>query len=66
LERRPIDQVLVIGDTPHDIDCGRSIGARCVAVATGHTPADELRRSTPDVLVESLTHIEPILHLLAS
>jgi phosphoglycolate phosphatase-like HAD superfamily hydrolase len=66
LERRPIDQVLVIGDTPHDIDCGRSIGARCVAVATGHTPADELHRSRPDVLVESLTHIDPILDLLSS
>lgn len=28
-------RVYVIGDTPHDIHCGRSIGARTVAVATG-------------------------------
>jgi phosphoglycolate phosphatase len=57
-------QVIVIGDTLHDIDCGRSIGARCVAVATGHTPADDLRCSRPDVLVETLEDIGPIVALL--
>jgi phosphoglycolate phosphatase-like HAD superfamily hydrolase len=28
-------QMVVIGDTPHDISCGKVIGARTVAVATG-------------------------------
>lgn len=27
--------VFVVGDTPHDIDCARAIGARTIAVATG-------------------------------
>lgn len=57
-------KVLVIGDTPNDITCGRSIGAHCVAVPTGHTKADELRASGPDLLVETLQDIEPIVHLL--
>jgi phosphoglycolate phosphatase len=57
-------EIIVIGDTPHDITCGRSIGARCVAVPTGHTKADELRRSQPDLLVETLADIGPILSLL--
>ncbi|MEX0613588.1 MAG: HAD hydrolase-like protein [Pirellulales bacterium] len=57
-------QVIVIGDTPHDIECGRSIGALCVAVPTGHTVADVLRRSEPDVFVETLEDVEPILTLL--
>jgi phosphoglycolate phosphatase-like HAD superfamily hydrolase len=57
-------QVIVIGDTPNDIDCGRSIGARCVGVPTGHTSAEELRNSRPDLLVESLEAIEPIVALL--
>jgi phosphoglycolate phosphatase-like HAD superfamily hydrolase len=57
-------QIVVIGDTPHDIDCGRSIKARCVAVPTGHTPADVLQKSRPDVLVETLEAIEPIVALL--
>jgi phosphoglycolate phosphatase-like HAD superfamily hydrolase len=29
------EEVLVIGDTPLDIDCGRAIGAKVLAVATG-------------------------------
>lgn len=56
-------QVVVIGDTPHDIRCGRSIGARCVAVPTGISPAQELHDSRPDVLVESLEDSAPILKL---
>jgi phosphoglycolate phosphatase len=29
------DQMVVIGDTPHDVSCGKAIGARTLAVATG-------------------------------
>jgi phosphoglycolate phosphatase-like HAD superfamily hydrolase len=29
------DRMVVIGDTPHDISCGKAIGARTLAVATG-------------------------------
>ncbi|MCI0332379.1 MAG: haloacid dehalogenase-like hydrolase [Planctomycetes bacterium] len=57
-------QILVIGDTPHDIHCGRSIGARCVAVPTGNSPAPVLRDAQPDVLVETLENFEPILAIL--
>ena len=57
-------QVIVVGDTLNDIACGRSIGARCVAVATGHTTADALRAGTPDVLVETLDDLDPIVALL--
>lgn len=38
-------RVIVIGDTPHDIDAARAIGAECLAVATGPHSADELTRS---------------------
>jgi phosphoglycolate phosphatase len=57
-------EIIVVGDTPNDITCGRSIGARCVAVPTGHTKADELRQNNPDLLVDTLEDIEPILSLL--
>jgi phosphoglycolate phosphatase-like HAD superfamily hydrolase len=57
-------QVIVIGDTVHDIDCGRSIDARCVAVPTGHTTAEALRAAEPDVLVDTLQDAGPILALL--
>jgi phosphoglycolate phosphatase len=58
------NQVIVIGDTLHDISCGRSIGAHCVAVPTGHTTFEELRAGAPDVLVETLEDVAPILALL--
>lgn len=36
------DEILVVGDTPKDIACAAAIGARCLAVATGHCGEDEL------------------------
>jgi phosphoglycolate phosphatase-like HAD superfamily hydrolase len=56
-------QIVVIGDTPHDIDAARSIGARCVAVPTGHSTADDLQRSRPDLLVETLEEVGSIVAL---
>jgi phosphoglycolate phosphatase-like HAD superfamily hydrolase len=36
-------QVVVIGDTPADMGCGRGIGARAIGVATGSYSVDDLR-----------------------
>lgn len=41
-------RVVVIGDTPRDIEAARSIGARSIAVATGPFTLDELAGSNPD------------------
>jgi phosphoglycolate phosphatase len=48
------EEVLVIGDTPRDVECGRAIGAKVLAVATGGAKEDELRASKPDWLVTTL------------
>jgi phosphoglycolate phosphatase-like HAD superfamily hydrolase len=48
------DEVLVIGDTPLDIRCGRAIGARTLAVATGGATLQELRGHRPDWAVPEL------------
>jgi phosphoglycolate phosphatase-like HAD superfamily hydrolase len=53
----PGDQILVIGDTPFDIGCGRVIGAKVLAVATGGATIEELRQHQPDWAVEDLTRI---------
>jgi phosphoglycolate phosphatase len=34
---------VIIGDTPADLTCGRVMGARAIAVATGRYSVDELR-----------------------
>ena len=42
-----ISDIFVIGDTPYDIQCGKAIGAKTIAVATGHHTLDELKACNP-------------------
>lgn len=51
------EEVVVIGDTPLDIHCGRAIGAKVLAVATGGATLEELQRHAPDWAVPDLTHL---------
>jgi phosphoglycolate phosphatase-like HAD superfamily hydrolase len=53
------DQVLVVGDTPLDIRCGRAIGAKVLAVATGACSLQDLKSCEPDWAVADLSRIEP-------
>ncbi|MEM6748891.1 MAG: HAD family hydrolase [Planctomycetota bacterium] len=46
--------VLVIGDTPHDIGCAHAHGAKCLAVATGRSSAQELENAGADWVAEDL------------
>ena len=48
------DHIYVIGDTPNDIDCGKAIGARTIAVATGMYSLEELMDYSPWWAVEAL------------
>jgi len=48
------DQILVIGDTPLDVECARAIDAKMLAVATGGATLDKLRTHRPDWLVKDL------------
>jgi phosphoglycolate phosphatase-like HAD superfamily hydrolase len=40
--------VVVIGDTPADVECGAALGVTAVAVATGRHSVDELAACAPD------------------
>ena len=51
------EEILVVGDTPRDIECGQSIGARVLAVATGEFTKAQLRMHKPTWLVGDLTQI---------
>jgi len=44
-------QLVLVGDSEHDVLCGRSIGARSVAVCTGWTPVTVLRALRPHALL---------------
>lgn len=51
-------EVMVIGDTPHDVRCGRAIGAKVLAVSTGGSTHAELRKCGPDFLANSLGEVD--------
>lgn len=56
--------IVVIGDTPADVQCGKSIGAITVAVATGRYHRDSLANAKPDVLCDNLTDHHAIAAIL--
>lgn len=49
------EEVVVIGDTPFDVTCGRSLGVRAVAVATGKYTVEELEGAGADVVLSDLS-----------
>lgn len=55
------EKIMVIGDTPNDITCARSIGALAVGVPTGHTSSEELEAESPDLLLPNLESGDAIL-----
>lgn len=58
------DQVIVIGDTPKDIACAHAMGARCLAVGTGHFTAASLAEHQPWQTLENLAKAEDVCQLL--
>ena len=59
------DEVLVVGDTPRDVDCARANGCACLAVATGHYSAEQLRDAGATVVVDHLDDPSPFWDLVA-
>ncbi|MEM0984380.1 MAG: HAD hydrolase-like protein [Planctomycetota bacterium] len=60
----PSEDVVVIGDTPHDVSCALANGCRVLAVATGRTSAADLAACGAHEVVEDLTETERILEWL--
>ncbi len=57
-------QVDVIGDTGHDVACGKAIGARTIAVATGGWSRERLAETAPDFLFDELADIDEVIRVL--
>jgi phosphoglycolate phosphatase-like HAD superfamily hydrolase len=53
------EEVLVVGDTPLDVRCGRAIGAKVLAVATGGAKLEQLEQHQPDWAVADLASVSP-------
>jgi len=54
----------VIGDTGHDIACGKVFGARTVAVATGGWSRERLQACAPDFLFDDFAEVERVMAML--
>ena len=57
----PGADVIVVGDTPDDVACGRPIGARSVAVATGFYDVAALRAAGAAYVFETLADTARVL-----
>ncbi|MCA1658802.1 MAG: HAD hydrolase-like protein, partial [Verrucomicrobiaceae bacterium] len=57
-------QVDVIGDTGHDVACGKAFGARTIAVATGSWSREQLAEYRPDFLFDDLSNVDEVRQTL--
>ena len=55
------ERLVVIGDTPADVTCGRGIGARAIGVATGRYAVDELASHGAVAVFEDLSDTEAVI-----
>jgi len=56
--------VVVIGDTPADVECGRAIGALTIGVATGYYSVDELLEIGADEAFEDLADTSAVVRII--
>lgn len=56
--------VVIVGDSVHDVACGRSLGVRAVGVATGITSTERLAAERPDALMTDFADTERALEAI--
>lgn len=56
--------IVVIGDTPADIECARSVGARAIGVATGRFGVEELEQHGAAAVFADLTATDAVVHAI--
>lgn len=58
------DNVVIIGDTPADVTCGRGIQARAIAVATGPYDIDQLAAAGPYAVFRDLSDTAQVIEAI--
>jgi phosphoglycolate phosphatase len=58
------DHLVIIGDTPADMECGRGLGARAIGVATGSYAVDELLQCRPHAVFETLEDTDRVVRAI--
>lgn len=57
-------EVVVIGDTPDDMTCGRPLGAQAIGVATGRFTVPQLLEHRPVAAFEDLSDTQTVLEAI--
>jgi phosphoglycolate phosphatase-like HAD superfamily hydrolase len=58
--------IVIVGDSVHDVACGRPLGVRSVAVATGPTAAERLAAEKPDALLPDFSDVDAAMEAILS
>ncbi len=53
--------IVIIGDTPNDVKCGRHLNVRTIAVATSGYSLEELKAENPDYAFPDLTDTQKVI-----
>jgi phosphoglycolate phosphatase len=62
----PGSQVVIIGDTPHDLTCGNEIGARAIGVETGRFRSADLQPYSPLAVFADLSDTNAVVAAITS
>lgn len=57
------NNIYIIGDTPRDVECGKKLNLRTIAVATGLTCAEDLKRCGADYVFENFENSNTFLDI---
>jgi phosphoglycolate phosphatase-like HAD superfamily hydrolase len=60
----PPERVWIIGDTPHDVACGKAIGAKTIAVATGAFTVEQLAALNPTHTFADFSDTQALLRVV--
>lgn len=58
------DGIVIIGDTPADIHCGRSLGVRAIGVATGRYSVEDLQAHNAAAVFADFSDTDAVVHAI--
>ncbi len=58
------EDIFVIGDTKFDVECGKEIGVKIIAIATGKYSLEELKKYNPDYIFKDFSDIDKIIKII--
>jgi phosphoglycolate phosphatase len=59
-----VNESVIVGDTPRDVQCAKIYGARSLGVATGSYSIDELKEAGADYVMKDLSSYETLSRFL--